>query len=486
MTKTKSQKERRRQILEKKRGRSTSAKRLLAVNTGAATARTKTDRNPVPLGSLNAIVKAPKLQGSGGYSLGSAIKAAIPKGTFGSVGSAIGNSLGGSTGGMLGGLAGNVLSHIFGCGSYKVKKNSFVNGGAVPTFTAGNEEGMRVCHREYVGDITGSSAFSVSTVSGWEGILNTAYINPSNPFLFPWLSNQAVLYEEYEIHGLVVEYRPTSGTYAGSSSSAALGYVIAATDYNVANKGFSSKTEMDSYEFATSTVPFTSMLHPVECKSQTLLWKRFYTFPERRNFPPSANLSVTGGNAIGPVYGSGQNYCPGFIQIATGGMPSSYTVGELWVSYDISFYKPRLSPDIPKSYNSYESLTATATDRFGSTISNKNIYCPTLNVTFPTSNTMVIPHPGDFKVSIEWTGAGTSITAVSGVSTGANITAITELSSVSGTNHFLASGASASHTLYFTVSAYGTSTANTITYSGLTGMTTCQVNVIVMPYTVNP
>jgi hypothetical protein len=345
---------------------------------------------------------------------------------------------------------------------------------------------MRVCHREYIGDVVGSTSFSVSSIANWSGANNTAYINPSNPVLFPWLSHQSVLYEEYEIHGLVIEYRPTSGTYAGSSTSAALGYVIAATDYNVQNNGFSNKVEMDSYEFATSTVPFTSMLHPVECKSQTLLWKRFYTFPTRNSFPPISSFSVAGTAAAGVVYGSAQNYCPGYIQVATGGMPSAYTVGELWVSYDISFYKPRLSPDLPTSYNSYESLTATVSDRFGTSISSKNLFCPTLDVTFPTSNTMVVPHPGTYKVSVEWSGASTSIAAASGVAIGSNIAAVTELSGVSGTNHFLASGASASHTLYFTVTAYGTGAANTLTYSGLTGMTTCQVNVIVMPYKVNP
>ncbi len=482
MTKTKSQKERRRKELDKKRGRSTSAKRLLSVSTGAAVAHTKTDRNPVPLGKLGAIVKAPQLKGSGGYSLGSAIKAAIPKGTFGSVGSAIGNSLGGSTGGMLGGLAGNVLSHIFGCGTYKVKKNSFVNGGAVPTFTAGNEEGMRVCHREYVGDVTGSTNFSVTTVSGWDSINNAALINPSNPYLFPWLSSQSVLYEEYEIHGLVVEYRPTSGTYAGSSSSAALGYVIAATDYNVQNGGFSSKVEMDSYEYATSTVPFTSMLHPVECKSQTLLWKRFYTFPGKQSVPPQANIPVVGTAAIGPVYGSAQNYCPGFIQIATGGMPSSYVVGELWVSYDISFYKPRISPTMTSSYNAYRSSTATVTDRFGTSRTKTVALVPQMGESFPSSNSILLPHTGYYKVQCEWR-ASTGITAAPSVSLGSNLTAVNGFGGPANeAPFFLAGGTSASHTLLVQVTALGSGAANTITYAALNGATTCQVDVHIHPY----
>jgi len=224
-----------------------------------------------------------------------------------------GNALGGPTGGAVGAMAGKLISTITGYGDYKVNHNSVIQGNSVPTFRNGGH-GMRVCHREFLANITGSVEFSKREFS----------INPGLFGTFPWLSYLANQFEEYELDGLVFEYRPSSGS-AISSTSSALGVVILATDYDAANPGFTTKQQMESYEFSTSTVPFNGCMHPVECKRGLNVLNNLYL----------RNMTNPSGTDI-------RMYDMGNFTIATEGMQSEYVVGELWVSYDVKFSKPRI------------------------------------------------------------------------------------------------------------------------------------------------
>lgn len=223
-----------------------------------------------------------------------------------------GASLGSSLGGMLGRMGAGLISKITGFGSYQVSKNTVANGNAVASFY-NDGDGVVVCHREYLTDVSGSTGFTLASYA----------VNPGLVSSFPWLSSVAHQFEEYEMLGLVYEFRPLSGM-AVSTSSASLGCVIYATDYNPYNPLFPNKQSMESYEFSTSTVPFNEMLHPVECKpGSDVLRKKFVR--------------------SGPVApGTLQLYDVGNFQVATQGMQSSYTAGELWVSYHVRFSKPRL------------------------------------------------------------------------------------------------------------------------------------------------
>jgi hypothetical protein len=99
--------------------------------------------------------------------------------------------------------------------------------------------------------------------------------------------------------------------------------VVFATNYNATDPKFITKTEMDSYEFANSTVPTDGMLHPIECaKSQQTTTTKFV----RTRIVPEDPLL----------------YDVGKFQVATKGMQSSYTIGELWVTYHVRLSKPRL------------------------------------------------------------------------------------------------------------------------------------------------
>jgi hypothetical protein len=187
------------------------------------------------------------------------------------------------------------------------------------------KNGNEFAHREFVTDI-----FSGPTLSAGATLFNLQQyvINPADVVLFPWIQQIAENYEMYELLGLIFEYIPASGN-AVSSTNAALGTVIFATQYNSLDAPFVSKRQMESYEFATSTVPSMSMIHPVECADQanalTTLYVNNPGAQTQAGDPRFANI--------------------GILNVATvGQQAANVNLGELWVSAHVRFKRPRLAP----------------------------------------------------------------------------------------------------------------------------------------------
>lgn len=207
---------------------------------------------------------------------------------------------------------GMMSGEIKGSGDYKVSMNSLIGSGPVPNF--GSNE-IRVKHREYLGPLNGTTAFT-----------NTSYpINPGIDTTFPWLSQLAANYEQYKMHGLIFEYVTTSAT-AVSSTNTALGQVVMATDYDALDASFISSRQMLASLYSNYGVPCTGLTHAVECATRKSFSDVLYV---RQGAPPaSSDLRL---------------YDVGNFQIATEGMQSGVTqIGGLWVSYDVTFMKPVL------------------------------------------------------------------------------------------------------------------------------------------------
>lgn len=246
-------------------------------------------------------------------------------------GSAIGSTFG-PIGSALGGLAGGLISHLTGFGAYHINSNTLLSGQTVPTFM-NNGDGVKVCHREYIADVVSNSSNGVFNLVNYN-------VNPGLASTFPWLSTIARNFEEYEFKGLVFEYRTTSGAV---TSSQALGAVIMATNYDVVDPNFTTKQAMEAYEYSVSGVPSANLLHPVECA------------------PGSRPLNTLYVRNTGVTTGGQQLYDFGNFQIATQGVPgSSVNLGELWVSYDVEFRKPKLGL-IVQTAHLVESAPGTAT-----------------------------------------------------------------------------------------------------------------------------
>lgn len=198
-------------------------------------------------------------------------------------------------------------------GDYKVNDNTLLEGNGVPKMHAGKHS-VTISHREYLGDITSSTAF-----------LNRVYtINPGSSNTFPWLSNIAGMFQSYRIKGMLFEFNSTSAD-ALNSVNTALGTVVMSTQYNVALPQFTSKAEMEQYEYTVAGRPSRNLIHVIECDPKLQVMEHLFT--------------RTGTLPAGQDY---QFYDWGTFQLATVGMQAAATIGELWVSYEVEFLKPRI------------------------------------------------------------------------------------------------------------------------------------------------
>lgn len=220
----------------------------------------------------------------------------------------------GPAGAMAGASLGDWGATILGMGDYEVKHNSVLEGNGVPMMH-NHKRSVTITHREYLGDITGSVGFESRSYA----------INPGSSNTFPWLSNIASMFQSYRIKGLVFEFNSTSAD-ALNSVNTALGTVIMSTQYNVAMPLFVNKAEMEQYEYTVSGRPSRNLTHCLECDPHLQVMPQLFT--------------RTGALPAGSDY---QFYDWGNFQIATVGMQAAATIGELWVSYDIEFLKPRIA-----------------------------------------------------------------------------------------------------------------------------------------------
>lgn len=229
--------------------------------------------------------------------------------------------------GVMGNAAIGMLGKISGMGDYTVKSNSIATSaesiaGEVPHFGKADNS-TRVRHREFIADIKVPATPADFNLSSY-------VINPSNKDLFPWLSNFAENYQQYKVHGMVIYFKSTTSDY---SAAGALGKIAMATNYNVRDSAYTNMQELENSEFAVSGKPSTSRLHPIECAPNNgvplVKWVR------------DLQYDASGGDD--------RLYDVGKFQFATQGLPgtANTVIGELWVTYDIEFYKPIVGRDVP-------------------------------------------------------------------------------------------------------------------------------------------
>lgn len=247
------------------------------------------------------------------------------------------NSLGQAIGGQWGigkqlGNAGSWLSRVFGMGKYHVNKNTLAyhpNGERIcsgdfscnmPPSFGSDKRGSDIIfsHREFVKDINSRTSFGVEVMP----------INPGNPNMFPWMSQIASLYEEYEFLGLIFEYKSSCGT-GMTGTVPAVGNVIMATDYDCYDFSYTNKRTMEAAEFASSGVPYDNFYHAVECDPERNVLKRGFVVPGMTVYTDAS------GDARFSVLGN--------FAIATQAQQAAdIPMGELWVSYHVRLSRPIL------------------------------------------------------------------------------------------------------------------------------------------------
>jgi hypothetical protein len=300
---------------------------------------------------------------------------------------------------VLGYGAQQLIKHISGFGDYKVSHNSLMNGLYDPPELANLKSRCTlVRHREYIQDVVASSNFTNSVFD----------INPGLVSSFPWLSQVAQAFEEYYITGMIFEFKTLSADYT-TASSAALGYVIMATQYNSLNPAFADKVTMENYEFANSAKPSQSFIHPIECK---------------KSVNPVSELYIRTGSV--PSNGDQRLYDLGAFQIATGGNSGTGVIGELWVTFEVMLCKPKLvsAEGLNIQTDAYQLPYANIsnTNLFGIVGSNNlvpNVPGSNIGTFVPISNGNWLEFPasietGDFVITIVIVGTSASLTAPTG------------------------------------------------------------------------
>lgn len=176
-----------------------------------------------------------RIRGRGDYSIGDMVGNFMPwnddtqsNGAVNTAARGVGHALGNVFGiGKQVGNAASWLSRAFGFGDYSITSNSLMSNNIAQFRNHGTIE---FAHREFIGDLTSSVEF-----------VNTAYpINPGNSTLFPWLSTIARNFEQYQMLGLIFEFKTMSATAVGTTNTG-LGTVIMATDYDVLDSKYTNK-----------------------------------------------------------------------------------------------------------------------------------------------------------------------------------------------------------------------------------------------------
>lgn len=172
----------------------------------------------------------------------------------------------------------------------------------------GGEGTVRVRHREYIGDISGSPDFEVKSYA----------INPGLMPTFPWLGRMGTLYESYSVES----FRAIFETEAPTSKP---GVVILAVDYDASDDAPVSKIQAMNYKHSVKGPSWSEELVFKSDPKDLHKRKQFLT----RDGALAAGLDPT-------LY----DVCNLFV--CTSGQDDSTQIGGLSIEYDIILNTPQL------------------------------------------------------------------------------------------------------------------------------------------------
>jgi hypothetical protein len=237
--------------------------------------------------------------------------------------------------GYTGGAASAAYGAYSGRGMYTgsgMYSNHLVSGGggssgSPPRFASEmDEEGaLVITHREFVRDVYGNPAL----VNFQNSRLD---INPGLSSTFPWLSQLAANYEEYEMNQLMFVYESKISENA-TSTDGQLGSVIMFTDYGADSKIKTSKQQMLQGYGAQDGLCTRDAVHGVECDPSKIHGDG-HKYVRVRPLEASSSLN---------------DYDLGIFQLAVSGTPNlngeqlaNQIIGQLYVQYTCKLRKPRL------------------------------------------------------------------------------------------------------------------------------------------------
>jgi hypothetical protein len=242
-------------------------------------------------------------------------------------------------------IAPHLIKALAGFGDYDVHSNSLL------AASSGGDQGSEIpmmCNtktanvmrmREFICNVLGStSSFKPITIP----------IQPGSSVMFPWLHLTAAGFTSYKMLGAVMEFNSLFGQV---SAGGYLGYVAMGTQYNSMEPVFVDKESLVTSEYANSKRSDISFMHPIECSPDQQVLKQQYI----RTGPLSNDSDL-------------KFYDLGNFTIATGGQNTDGgIVGELWITYEVAFFQPKLAASGARyiNYDHWFSADATPSLLFG-------------------------------------------------------------------------------------------------------------------------
>lgn len=193
-----------------------------------------------------------------------------------------------------------------------------------PKIQAMKDGDCQISHREYLGDLAGSVAFTANTYS----------INPGLPATFPWLSAIAQRYESYRFRSLKFEFE----TQAATTTT---GTVALAVDYDANDAAPDTKAQVLTYRDTVRSPPWKSCCFTAARED---LGKRSSYYVRNGSLGTSQDITL---------------YDVGSLYACTQAQAGTTAVGELYVEYDIHLMTPQAGP-LGVGESVYASFTGTS------------------------------------------------------------------------------------------------------------------------------
>jgi len=173
---------------------------------------------------------------------------------------------------------------------------------------------------EYIADIAGSTTFATTQFS----------LNPGQASTFPWLSQEAKLFEKYRILGLEFYYRPQVSAYATNGQT---GKVMLSFDYDASDPAPATKQQVEDTHPHADGMPYETVLLSVDPKESS---RQDSYFIRAGGLPGGSDIKT---------------YDFGTLSVSTIGNNSTANIGELRVRYAIALIDPVLENTVNAPLN---------------------------------------------------------------------------------------------------------------------------------------
>lgn len=232
-------------------------------------------------------------------------------------------SIGAQIGDRLQKFGETMFTRLLGKGDYSIqdnvsdiKKNTlFTDTPKKPLRFGSNSTMVSIEHSEYVGPIISSATPNQFNLVSYP-------CDPSNPVSFPWLSQIALNFEQFEVEGLIYRIETTSGT-AISGTDSGLGSMMTAFIYDPTTEMPVNKQTLLQIYGSCSSVISKSQLVGVECAKDSQAMDKLYV---READSSEQTRFNTKGN---------------FVVATQGVKGASQYIGDLYVHYKIKLLFPR-------------------------------------------------------------------------------------------------------------------------------------------------